>query len=282
MERADHPALNQRPETFNRIRMDSTDDILAARMVDCRVREIFVQVFVSDPLIRAEQANTVRDSFANESGQGIGLHIGDDTGDHITLPLDRSGDNSLSSPASSAASIAALVFVAVLSEAADKSLIDLDNAAQLFRVFDQRGSDLVAHAPSGLIRTEAHVPLDLERAHSLFAGQHQVDDAKPLSEGLIRVLENGPGNDGEPIAGRAAGSAFGTLPMPFAGRQVIDSGIAATRAADAFWPSTDLQIGFAGIFIREELLELRDGQLMDWFRMLGHGRSPDVEELYHV
>ncbi|MGB6656536.1 MAG: hypothetical protein WA926_10880 [Methylovirgula sp.] len=39
MECAHHPTLNQRPETFNRIRVNRADDILTARMVDCRVRK---------------------------------------------------------------------------------------------------------------------------------------------------------------------------------------------------------------------------------------------------
>lgn len=282
VEGADHSALNQRPEALNRLSVHRADDILAARMVDCRVRELLVQVLVADPLIRAEQANLCRDRFANESGQSIRLHIGDNAGDDVALPLDRSGDNSLSGSTSPPASVAALVLVPVLGEATDESFIDFNNAAELFGSFDQRGSYLVAHAPSGFIRTEAHVSLNLQRAHSLLAGQHQMDDAKPLSEGLIRILKDGPGDDGETIAGRAARSTFGTLPMPFAGWQVIDSRIATTRAADSLRPSASLQIGFAGIFIREELLELRDSQLMDWFWILGHGRSPDVEERYHA
>lgn len=236
-------------------------------------------MLIADPLIRAEQANAIRNGLTDESGQRISLHIGDDASDDIALPLDRASDDCLTGSASSAAPVAALIFVPVLGEATDESLVHLDNAAELFGRFDQSGSDLVAHFPSGFVRTEAHVPLNLQRAHSFLAGQHQVDDAKPLSEGFIRVLEDRSNQDGEPIAVRRA---FFALPMPFAGGKVIDGGIATARAADAFRPSASPQIGFAGILIREQFFELRDAQLMNWFWTSGHGRSPTVEGMYHA
>jgi hypothetical protein len=54
---ADHAALNQRPETFDRIGVDCADDILPLGMVDHAVRELAVQTLVSNPLIGAEQAD---------------------------------------------------------------------------------------------------------------------------------------------------------------------------------------------------------------------------------
>ena len=52
VECSDHPALNQRPETFNRIGMHRADNILAARMVDCGVRKFFVAGVCSRPIDR--------------------------------------------------------------------------------------------------------------------------------------------------------------------------------------------------------------------------------------
>jgi hypothetical protein len=282
VECSDHPTLNQRPEPFNRIRVNSADDIFATRMVDCRVRKLFAEVFVADPLIGHEQTYFVGNRLADETFKRDGLDISDDAGNDVALAPNCASDDCLPRTACSAASVTALVFMPVLGEAADESLVNLDNTAEFLRVFDQSGPDLVAHFPSGLVGAEPHIPLNLERAHALLAGQHQMDDAKPLSEGFIRVLEDRSGDDGEPIASGAAWSAFGALPMPFAGRQIIDSRITATRAADAFGPSASLQIGFAGVLIREQFLELRDTQLMNWFWTLGHGRSPDVQATYHV
>jgi hypothetical protein len=94
--------------------------------------------------------------------------------------------------------------VAVPGFAADESFIDLDNAAQLFGMFDQRNADAVAHVPGRFVRAEAHVAHDLQRAHAFLAGEHQVDDAKPLAERLIRVLENRADDMGEAVTVRRA------------------------------------------------------------------------------
>ncbi len=53
----DHAALNQRPEAFNSLSVNRADYVLTARMVNARVREVFVETPVPDPLIGAEQAN---------------------------------------------------------------------------------------------------------------------------------------------------------------------------------------------------------------------------------
>ena len=44
----------------------------------------------------------------------------------------------------------------------------------LHDILNKGGPDLVAHEPSGLVRAEAHVTIDLKGATSLFADQHQV------------------------------------------------------------------------------------------------------------
>ena len=71
-------------------------------------------------------------------------------------------------------------------------------------------------------------------------------DAEPVTERLIRVLEDGPGKDREPTVAR---SALGALPMPRAGMQLVDVGIAATRAMDTIRPPAGLQIGAASVLI---------------------------------
>jgi hypothetical protein len=59
-------ALDERPEAFDGLSMNCADDILTARMVN-RGERIFTSEFaISRPLIGAEQANFVRDSFADK------------------------------------------------------------------------------------------------------------------------------------------------------------------------------------------------------------------------
>src|ERR1700730_3132052 len=51
VECADHAALEYRPESFDGLCMNCTNDVLAARMVNSRVRIFAVETFVATPLI---------------------------------------------------------------------------------------------------------------------------------------------------------------------------------------------------------------------------------------
>src|SRR5258706_15626714 len=68
---ADHTALNQRPETFNRIRVQRADDVLASGMMDSAMRVFVIQSQIAAMLVSREQGNVRLDSLANE-----GLHRG--------------------------------------------------------------------------------------------------------------------------------------------------------------------------------------------------------------
>jgi hypothetical protein len=87
---------------------------------------------------------------------------------------------------------AVLVPNLVLILAADEGLIDFDNSAKLFDVSRHGDPDLAAHSPGGPVGTEAHNEHDLVRIHSLFAGEHEVDDAVPIPQRHIGVLEGRP------------------------------------------------------------------------------------------
>src|SRR5436190_11219510 len=67
-----HAALEDRPEAFNGLGMDSTDHILSFSVVDNGMGIFLVELVVTNPLIGAEQADLVRDRFADESGECIG------------------------------------------------------------------------------------------------------------------------------------------------------------------------------------------------------------------
>jgi hypothetical protein len=158
--------------------------------------------------------------------------------------------------------------------AADKSFVHLDNASEFFKVpVSERRSDTVAHVPSGFVRTEAHEAMNLKRAHSLFAGQHQVNNAEPIFERLIRVLENCARNVRETIAGLRR--AFVALPVPRIALQFCDTLSATARASNALRPSLADQIGAASLFVREMSVELGGGKLVN--RLAGsHWSSPPV------
>src|ERR1700730_14480132 len=157
------------------------------------MRIFFIKFLVALPLIGAEQADFVRDGFADKLGERISADIFDDAGDHVALALDCTDDGRLArANAARSAALAPLVFVLVLRQPADESFVNLDNAAKLVNVLHQGNADLVAHAPSGLIGTEAHEPEYLKGAHSLLAGQHQVNDTKPVPDRLVVSLAHRP------------------------------------------------------------------------------------------
>src|SRR5258708_629673 len=159
----------------------------------------------------------------------------------------------------------------VLRLASDERFVHLDNAHELAEIFVlQARTDSVAHIPSGFIRAETHDTLHLESGDALFTGQYHVNDAKPVAQRLVRVLENRPGNNREPIAIRRALLA---LPMPLARFEVINTGVATTRTINPLGPTAGFQIRLTGIVIDEQSLQLADGHLVDGFNF-GHDNLP--------
>jgi hypothetical protein len=257
---ADNAALQDGPKAFNRIGMDRTDNMLANGMVNGLVREAMLQSDIAGISIGAEKANAVRYGFPHESLKRVPIRPLDDAGNDVTLALDCADDWRLAGIATPALA-AFLVPMPVLVAAANVGFVNLDNAAKFLDVLDHRGSDLVAHKPSGLVRAETHVTEDLEGAHALLADQHQVRDSVPIFQRLIRVLKDCTGQVREAIAVYCADFA---LPM-MAGCERIDLGVTATGAGNALRPSADNQICNAVILSLKQRVELCCGQLVDGF-----------------
>lgn len=283
VESADDTALDDRPESLNRIRVNRAHDIFLGGVVYGGVRiSLLAETVIANPLIGAEQANFVRDSFAYEGFQCGGLDVSDHASDDVALAADRSGDDCALAASGGTRHSVTLVSVFVLGFAADEGFVNFDNTAKLFFRLDQSNADFVSHKPSGFDRTEAHVAAKLPRAHALFAGQDQVSDLEPVTERLVRVFEDRPGQMGEPIAVRGALFA---LPMMTRGERIAFV-VTTTRAFDAIRPATSDQIADAGIFVanREKGVELGRSQLMDGFGAFygGHGNSSFVGGYCHV
>jgi hypothetical protein len=85
VECADNTALEDRPEAFDGLSVDCTDDVLPSGVVNGGVREVFIEALVSGPLIGAKQADFVGDGFANEGGESSGIPFA--TTRATTLPL---------------------------------------------------------------------------------------------------------------------------------------------------------------------------------------------------
>src|SRR5581483_2555280 len=272
---ADNAALEDAPESLNRVGMDGTNDVFTLRVLDDFVRVQLLDVVIANPFVSHEQADLAVYCVHDELGKQFAAHRINDARYDVPFAA-HSADNGRLAGANTATagttpSIAPML---VLGFAADEGFVHLNDPAQLVEVlFDERGADAMAHIPSRLIGAETEVAMDLACAHSLFAGQQKVDDLKPASQIDIGVLEDRSCDVGEPIA---AGAAIGALPFELHSLEFVRPIRAAARATDAIWPAARHQIGVAGFFIRKHLLKLAYGQLGDLFRLLcaGHDGSP--------
>jgi hypothetical protein len=283
VERADHAALEDRPEAFDGLSMDCADDVLAFGVVNDAVWIFAVKALVASPLIRAKQADPVRHRLVDEGGESGGLDIRDHARNDVTLAANSADDwRFAGTNTTGSTTSAALIPMPVLCQATDESFIDFDNSAELIDVLHKGGSNLMAHEPSGFVGTEAHITIKLQSAHAFLANAHQVDDAIPVAKRLIRVLENRPGDDGESIA---IWSACPALPMEgLVGRSVIEVGIAATRALDAIRPTARNKVCATCWLIGEQFFELCRRKLMNWLWLFAtcHSSLHTMNGAWHV
>ena len=222
--------------------------------------------------VRGEQANLVGHGLPDELGYARAINVFQDAGDNIALTLYGADDwRFVGGHATLAAS---LIPVPIFVLAADPSLVNLDNAAKHRLRRDQRGPDFVAHGMGRLVAAEAHHALDLKGARSLLAGEHEVGDPEPVAEWLLGVFKDRPDQQRKPIA---VWVAFLAKPMKrLVAGCVIQVGIAAARAMDAFRPAPRHQVALAGFLVpnRETGLKLGHCHLRNWFRALCHDVLP--------
>jgi hypothetical protein len=254
VEGADHAALHQRPKTFNRIRVDRTDNVLLRPMANETMRVFIAKPVIGAEIVSCQQTDFVGNRFTDEANQRFAVEAIEDAGDNLPLTLYRANDTDLSR-AAAAGPATPLIPMFVLVLPADVGFIYLDDAAQLIgSMFTEASADAIAHVERGLVGTEAHVTHDLQGTHALFANQHKVHDLEPVAERLVRVLKDRPDQNREPIAARLG--AFGALPVKGTIGDGIHVYIAATGAMDAFRPAASNEISLAGILIREHIVKL--------------------------
>jgi len=269
---ADDPALEDAPEALNRIGMDSSDDVFASSVLDDLVRVNLLDVPVAGPFVGHKQADLIGNGVHHELGENFRADRADNARDDAPLAAD-CADNRDFARAKAAATTVPASAVPVVGLAADEGFIDFDHATKLVKIlFDQRGANAMAHIPSGLVRAETDVAMDLASAHSLPAGQQQMYDAIPNPQIDVGILKNGSGDVRKAVA---AGAAIRTLPFELHGLEFVRPVRATARANDAVWPAPGDEVGVAGILIREGRLELGDGHLVDGFGSFsGHFGSP--------
>jgi hypothetical protein len=278
VEAAHNPALDEAPEALDCVCVNRADDVLPLAMVNRFMRETAFQSIIAVIGVSAKQANARRDGFANERLKGFALSVRDDASDDVSLAPDCADDSGLERVAGTASLSAFLIPMPVFVVAADESFINFNDTAKFRNVLNEGDADFVAHKPSSLIGAEAHITIDLERAHSLFADKHQVNNFVPVAKRLVCILKYCTSQMREAVAIRRALLA---LPM-MARSKRVNLWIAAARANDAFGPAARNEVLDAIILSLKHRVELRCGQLMDSlrFRLLpaGHDGSPRLME----
>lgn len=268
---ADNAALQDGPETLNRIGMDGADNVLATAMVNRTVRIGLAQITICTVLIGAKQADFLGHALADESRKGRSVGVTDHAGDHVTLTGNSTSHDLFARAATAVRAVATLVFVPVLRFAANVGFIHLHDAHQASELLVSKTSaDAHAHVVCRPIGAKAHHTLDLEGGNSLFADQHQVDDAEPHPQINVRVLENGPDKVREAVGG--ADAAVHALPFVSHGLQFNHMKRAAAGAIHRLGPTFLDQVSIASGFVREHLFKLRYGELFD----AGHGFYPTM------
>jgi hypothetical protein len=272
VERADNAALEDRPETLNRVGVDRADDVLALAVVNDTMREFFVERAIADKCIGAEQANFLGNRAAHESGKGTGIDAIDNSRHDPALALDRAdywGFPRTDAPSST--TTATLPDMPVPRFAADESFIDFYDPHELAEIFfSEASANAMAHIPSRPIGTEAHHAMNLKGADPFLTRQHQVDDAEPLAQRFIGVLEDRPTNMREAVVGSRRRARVAE-PIPFHGSVRLDLRVAAARAYHELGPAVLGEIKAACIFVRESRLPFRDRHLVDQLRLFGAG-----------
>src|SRR5271170_7296322 len=93
VEAADDPALEDRPEAFNRVGVDRTDDVLTRAVVNDAMRIHFAKVVIGPIAVSAEQTDFGGNGFPHEGFESNLIDLADDAGHNIALAADGSDHN---------------------------------------------------------------------------------------------------------------------------------------------------------------------------------------------
>ena len=99
--------------------MNRADHVFFARVPDHAVRLFLVQPAISNPFVRDQQIQLVRNDLADKVFEGRGIDAIDDAGDDLALAADRANDRLLTGAEAATTGAAALTNVPVLRLAAD-------------------------------------------------------------------------------------------------------------------------------------------------------------------
>jgi hypothetical protein len=106
VERADDPALHQRPEALNRVGVNCADNVFLVSMAHESVREFLAKLPVAAVIVGGDKADLVGYGFENKTLQCVLVAIFDDAGDNLTLALDCADDGRFAGTSAAGAAVA--------------------------------------------------------------------------------------------------------------------------------------------------------------------------------
>jgi hypothetical protein len=243
---AHHAALEQRPERFNRVRMDFAYYVLALAVSNDTVGHSTIgDCVIARVLVGRNERDLLRNHLANESHHRWAIRIRDHFADHVPLALNRADDDSFSLTRRIVRIALSEMFVFLLS--ANKALVHFNDAHQLteLRLAHTRAKAM-ADVPCGMrgrALAEIHTP-DLQRRDALLGLEHRVENLEPRHDGHFRIGEDRSRRNRE--AERISLAAFLIRALPTEGKffqRVNRIGFPAARTGYANRPTA----------IREEL-----------------------------
>jgi hypothetical protein len=269
MVRSDDATLQQRPERFHCVCMRDASYVLASRMInELMLAIVDADGIVSAKLIRDYERCVSLGYLANESSQRVGIGTLNHLANYIPFASNCANDRHLAGRNTTGSRLTVLA-MAILVESANERLIHFHDSHQLaeLRVFHS-GTQPHAHIPSGLIRAGSKQAMDLERAHSLLARDHQVQNLEPNQQRFFGFLKDGSGSKREPIRRARFRTALHTLPVPRTRSAFVNVIVLTTRALRASGPASQQQISATCVLIREQRIELTERQLSHKTRLV--------------
>src|SRR5579863_5931120 len=123
---ANDAPLNQRPETFDVLRVHRTDNVLVMCVADDLMRKFLIETVIADPFIANQQRHLVGHDLAHKTLEGCAINAVNDASHNLALAADRADDRDFARTDTAATGAAALADMPVLRLAADECLVNLN------------------------------------------------------------------------------------------------------------------------------------------------------------
>jgi len=193
----DHAALEQAPEVFQIVRVDTPTDVLAGRMPHNLMLEGSREIPVCGIIVCGKQIHFVRNGLMDELVEGLFVCAFDDLANDIPLAGDCANHADLAaSKAARPTVFLAPVTVSVL--ASEECFVQFDFAHEFVPAGVLHGcADSVAHVPRGFVGTSPKHSVNLKGAHTFLTLCHEEDDFEPIAQRILGVLEDGPADNRE-------------------------------------------------------------------------------------